>query len=422
MNTNGIQASRLFTASCIALITTAMTFAIRGGLMATWGEEFSLTAEKIGWVNGTAFWGFTVAMVFGGPLCDVLGMRNLLRFAFAGHLAGMVLTILANGYTSLFAATLIIGISNGMVEAACNPLVTALYPQEKIKYLNRFHIWFPGGIVIGGLISFLLVDQLHLPWRYLMATLAIPNLMYGFMAFNAQFPVSERVSSGVSSQQMYKSLLNPLFLMMVVCMLLTAATELGTNQWITALLASVGVPSILLLVFINGIMALGRGFAGELAHRLAPEGMLLISAIFSTLGLFLLSYAHGYLAFMAAAVFAIGICYFWPTMLGFVSEYLPETGPMGLSIMGGAGMLSVSFILPWMGKKYDDNLTRLIPEGDNLESLKTGLAGSTEANIWNQISLEAGSETLVSVAILPGILILAFGLVVFWVRGMKKTA
>ncbi len=421
MNQNAVNPSRLFRASCIALITTAMTFAIRGGLMETWGKEFALNAEQVGWVNGTAFWGFTLAMVFGGPLCDILGMKNLLRFAFVGHIIGTALTIFASGYESLFAATLVIGISNGLVEAACNPLVTALYPNEKIKYLNRFHIWFPGGIVIGGLISFVLLDQLHLPWRILMATLALPNLVYGFLAFNAAFPDSERVSSGTSSGDMYKALLNPLFLVMVACMMLTAATELGTNQWITALLANVGVPSILLLVFINGIMALGRGFAGELSHKLAPQGMLLFSAIFSTLGLVLLSYSQGYLAFVSAAVFAVGVCYFWPTMLGFVSEYLPKTGPMGLSIMGGAGMLSVSFILPIMGKTFDSNLSKLVPDGFLLENLKVAASNTQEAALWNQINLEAGSQTLLYVSILPLFLVIAFTGIWVFMRSRKAS-
>ena len=406
-------------ASCVALITTAMTFAIRGSLMDTWGNEFSLSSEQVGWVSGTAFWGFTLAMVFGGPLCDVLGMRNLLRIAFLGHMAGISLTILANSYFLLFSATLVIGISNGMVEAACNPLVTALFPNEKIKYLNRFHIWFPGGIVIGGLVAFLFLDQLHLPWRLLMSTMAIPGLIYGFMSFHADFPVSERVSSGTSTGQMFRALASPLFIFMVLCMLLTAATELGTNQWIVQLLSNVGVSSILLLVFINGIMAIGRGFAGELAHKLAPEGMLLLSAVFSTLGLVLLSYSQGPLAFLAAAVFAVGICYFWPTMLGFVSEYLPDTGPMGLSIMGGAGMLSVSFILPLMGKLYDEKVVGNIPEGYLLDQLKNANPLSAEGKLWQSINLDAGSETLFSVAGMPLFLILAFGGLLFYMRRNK---
>ena len=90
-------------------------------------------------------------------------------------------------------------------------------------------------------------------------------------------------------KEMMKACVAPLFLFMVFCMFLTASTELGTNQWITVLLSNVGVPAILLLVFINGIMAMGRLFAGPVVHRLNPAGMLLFSAITATIGLIFLS-------------------------------------------------------------------------------------------------------------------------------------
>ena len=142
---------------------------------------------------------------------------------------------------------------------------------------------------------------------------------------------------------------------MLVCMLMTASTELGTNQWITDILnKTANVQGILVLVWINGLMAIGRQFAGPVVHKLAPNGMLLASAFFAALGLFWLSKAQGTVAvFSAAAVFALGVCYFWPTMIGFTSERCPRTGALGLALMGGIGMLSVSWVLPYMGKVYD---------------------------------------------------------------------
>src|SRR5262245_5607947 len=123
--------SRLFFASCLALVVTAMSFAIRGDIMDTLGTQFVLSKEQLGWIAGTAFWGFTLSIVCGGPLCDVLGMGLLLRLACALHLAGVATTIFAHGFEALFAGTLMIGLANGFVEAACNPLVATLYPDNK---------------------------------------------------------------------------------------------------------------------------------------------------------------------------------------------------------------------------------------------------------------------------------------------------
>jgi fucose permease len=387
-----INRRTLFIASRIALLFTAMTFAFRASLEGVWSAEFHLTKEQLGWIFSPAFYGFTLAMVFGGPLCDVLGMKRLIGLAFIGHLAGVITYLVAKDATTLFVGTLFIGIGNGMVEAACNPLVVTLYPDRKTTMLNRFHVWFPGGIAIGGLISYLLMDQLKFGWHVLIAVLFIPAIIYGLLFFRLDFPQTERVTKGVSTKEMFLSCLTPLFLVMLGCMFLTGATELGTNQWLIALLQGAGVSGILVLVFIQGIMALGRSLAGPVVHRLNPNGMLIFSAIFAAIGLVLLSKASGASAFGAALVFAAGICFFWPTMLGFVSEYLPKTGALGLSLMGGAGMFSTSLILPVMGKWFDSAKAAAISSG----------AGSSAADAI------AGSKTFITVAIMPVILIVVF--------------
>ena len=175
-----INRNRLFTASCIALIVTSMTFAIRAGLLGTLGAQFGLSDTELGWINSMAFLGFPIAMLIGGPLCDIIGMGRLLVFAFIAHLAGLLLTIFAGGFWTLFISTFFIGFANGMVEAACNPLVTSMFTTEKTKMLNRFHMWFPGGLVIGGLVSYFM-SQAGIDWKYQVATMLIPTVIYGIM-------------------------------------------------------------------------------------------------------------------------------------------------------------------------------------------------------------------------------------------------
>lgn len=402
---NEIRKGRLFFAGCIALIVTAITFAFRAGLETVWETEYHLTKEQLGWVFSPAFWGFTLAMIFGGPLCDVLGMKRLLGIAFAGHISGIIIYILAKDATMLFIGTLCIGIGNGMVEAACNPLVVSLYPDNKTTMLNRFHVWFPGGIAIGGLLAYFLISKLNIDWHYMIAILFVPAIIYGLLFWRLKFPATERVKKGISTREMFASCLNPLFLLMVVCMFLTAATELGTGTWIQALLLGANVSGILVLVFINGIMALGRSMASPIVHKLNPNGVLIGSAFFAGLGLLLLSKATGsYQAFGAAFIFAAGICFFWPTMLGFVSEYLPKTGAMGLSLMGGAGMLSVSFILPFMGKWFDNYKQEAIAQGMDTMAADT----------------YSGSQTFLKVAIMPAILFIIFILIFLFRRKKYK--
>ncbi|MDQ6901484.1 MAG: MFS transporter [Bacteroidota bacterium] len=401
---NTINRKQLFLASRIALIATAMTFAFRTSLSQVWGAQFHLTNEEVGWIFSPAFWGFTLAMIFGGPLCDIIGMKRLLGFAFVGHVAGIVMYLVAKDAMMLFIGTVFIGVGNGMVEAACNPLTVTLFPENKTTMLNRFHVWFPGGIVVGGLLSYLMIDKMHLDWRILIATLLIPAVIYGYMFLKLKFPQTERVTSGVSTKQMFSACLHPLFIIMVICMFLTGATELGTNTWLGALLHGANVSFILVLVFINGLMALGRSFAGPVVHRMNPNGMLIFSSLFAGIGLILLSMASGPAAFAAAFVFALGVCFFWPTMLGFVAEYLPNTGALGLSIMGGAGMFSTSLIVPIMGHWYD---------GFHASAVSAGATASAADAI-------AGSNTFLKVAIMPAILLVTFTVIYFSRKNFYK--
>ncbi len=102
---NEINKTQLFNASCVALVVTALAFATRGGFISAWETEFNLTKTEVGWIVGTAFWGFTVAMVFGGPLVDIIGIGRILSIAFFCHVAGIILTIIATGFWTLFIST-----------------------------------------------------------------------------------------------------------------------------------------------------------------------------------------------------------------------------------------------------------------------------------------------------------------------------
>jgi MFS family permease len=375
-----------------------MSFALRGAAMGDWASEFNLTNEQVGWVNGTAFWGFTLAMMFGGPFVDSLGFKRILSVALVGHAAGILLTIFAWDFWSLFAGTLLFGIANGSVEAACNPLVATLYPTNQTTKLNHFHVWFPGGIVIGGLVAFAFA-KLGFGWKVQFASMLIPLVVYALMFLGQPMPKTERVQRGESTSSMFAACLAPGFVLMVICMLLTASTELGSTQWIPNILSHSGVDGLLVLVWITGLMAVGRMFAGPFVHRLSPPGMLVMSAVLSAIGLYAMSHSSGTMLYAAATVFAFGVCFFWPTMVGYVAENYPRTGALGLAIIGGAGMLSVSFVLPWIGRWYDAGIAARSPDGVVLTG--DGLAA---------VQAAAGLEALGKVAVLPAILTVVFGL------------
>ena len=386
-----INKNRLFFASCISLIVTAMTFAIRAGILGQLGSNFELSDTELGWVNSMAFLGFPIATIFGGLVYNTFGARNLMIIAFLSHLLGIVLTIFAGGFWTLLISTFFIGFANGSVEAACNPLIADMYTDNRTTMLNKFHVWFPGGIVIGALISKFMTDY-NMGWQLQIAIMLIPTLLYGFLFFGQKFPKNENMVSDTKVN--IKSLLSPLFIFMVICMTLTATTELGTQQWVERILGNSGASPMLILAMVTGLMAVGRYFAGPIIHKLNPPGVLLASAIIASVAIYMMSSASGGMVYVSAILFAIGVCYFWPTMIGFVSEYIPNTGALGMSLIGGAGMFATSIWQPVIGSWLDNAKATALESGATLE----------------QAELAAGQLTLSNIAIFPMVLVILFGI------------
>jgi fucose permease len=360
-NTN---TARLFLGSNFALIATSVTFAIIGAIMGPLKEVFALTNAEVGWIGGAALWGFSITIFIFGPLCDALGMKLLFRLSFIGHILGVLTLIFAEGFAMLFVGALILAMANGLVEAAANPLVATLYPNNKTEMLNKFHVWFPGGIVIGGLISFGLDSVGIFNYQIKLLVILLPTIIYGILFLGQKFPATERLQSGISSSEMIKStLFRPLFWVIIISMMMTASIELGPNRWIPAVLESAGISGILVLVWINLLMAIMRFKAGPVVHKFSPTGILLISAAISGLGLYWLSFTDSLgSAILAGTVFAIGVSYFWPTILGLTSERIPKGGAFALSLVGGVGTIIVGLVTaPVMGGTADNYLHEKLP-------------------------------------------------------------
>ena len=399
---NSISKNKLFTASCISLIVTAMTFAIRAGILTDLGVQFNLNDTQLGYVNSLAFFGFPVATVFGGLLYNVLGARKLMIIAFVSHVLGLVMTIYAGGFTALLVSSFFIGFANGSVEAACNPLIADMYTNNRTAMLNKFHVWFPGGIVIGALTSKFMTD-FGMGWELQIAVMLIPTAIYGYLFFKEEFPKSEHIETDTSVN--IQSLFNPLFLFIAACMTLTAISEFGPQQWIERILGNSGVKPMLILAMVTGIMALGRYFAGPIIHKLNPIGVLLMSAVLTTVAVYSMSIAEGSMIYFGAILFAFGVCYFWPTMIGFVSEYLPKTGALGMSLVGGVGMLSTAIWQPVIGSWLD---------AEKAIALSSGAAEDAA-------ELIAGKAALGNMAYFPLALILLFGILFAFRKKLEES-
>jgi putative MFS transporter len=401
--TQTVNSGRLFNASCFALITTAFSFSIRAGILPQLGTEFNLTAEQLGFINSMWFFGFPLAMIVGGLVYHSVGPKTIMQVAFVCHAIGIVMTIYSGGYTGLLISTFLIGVGNGCTEAACNPMIADAYTGLQMnKMLNRFHMWFPGGIVVGSLVSKFMTDA-NLGWQAQIWVIIIPTLVYAYLFWGQAFP-KPHVDGVTSIGENLKAMATPLFIFIFVCMAFTAISEFGPQQWTGLIMSKSGASPMLILALVTGLMALIRFFAHPIVATIGATGILWGSSILAAIGIYLFSTVTGPTAYAAAVIFAMGVGLFWPTMIGFVAQNVPLSGALGMSIVGGVGMFSTAIWQPVIGKWLDDA---------KAEKIAAGLTG-------DEMELAAGQATLSTMIMFPVVLIIAFGFLYFWMKNRKQ--
>jgi MFS family permease len=394
---------RLFWGCFIALIATSFGFIARVLTAGEWGTEFGLTETQVGEILGAGLWPFAISIVLFSLVIDQIGYKAAMWFGLICHTLSTVLILMADSYSMMYLGTFVLALGSGTVEAYINPVVATVYNRDKVKWLNILHAGWPGGLVFGGLLAIALGPVY---WKYKIAIILIPTVIYAVMLAAQRFPVNERVAAGVTYREMLRevgalgafiassmiilqigqifgwatvlswtliglatlafglytrSAGRALFILILLIMIPLATTELGVDSWITELMAGemtrLGINAGWVLIYTSAIMVVLRFFAGPIAHRISPLGLLAVSAAIAAVGLYSLSAATGAAILLAATLYGLGKTFFWPTTLGVVAEQFPRGGALSLNVVGGVGMLAVGVIgAPLMGYVQDSNV------------------------------------------------------------------
>ena len=253
---------RLFLGCFLALVATAFGFAVRGAVLEDWAQQFKLTEEQKGIMNGVGLYPFAISIILFSLIIDRIGYGTAMAFAFIGHLASTLLTIFApyfGGFGVLYLATFIYALANGTVEAVINPVVATVYRDNKTHWLNILHAGWPGGLVLAGLLAIgvskaggtlgeTLPGEL---WQWQMGILLIPILIYGFLLFGLRFPTQERVEAGVTYRQMLaefgwgSAYIVSFLIIMGISQVLTVLNEVSEQQ-----IKPISVPWALVLALV----------------------------------------------------------------------------------------------------------------------------------------------------------------------------
>jgi MFS family permease len=485
--------TRLFVACSLALVSVAFGFIIRAFLINEWQQIFNLSKTQIGSIQGAGLYPNALAMILFSLVVDRIGYGRVIAFAWVAHVVSAVVTMTATGYQGLYWGTFIFSLAGGAVEAAINPVTATLYPHSKTHKLNVLHASWPAGMVIGGVLAILMgtaggVDA----WRWKVSLYIIPTLIYGFLMLGKKFPVQERVAAGISYTDMFNefglagclivsifaayaldeilqvfgtqlsgtalvlipflttallatrihSFGRPLFIFLLLIMVLLATTELGTDSWIAALMEPVlrrfgPNAGKYVIIYTSAIMFALRFWSGPITRRFSPFGLLAICSAVASIGLFWLGHATAAgLVFLAATCYGFGKTFFWPTMLGAVSELFPRGGALTLSAIGAVGAISVGVLgNPLLGTMQDHfldkNLARQYPALHEkiaapaqkkygltyrpLDQNKIEALSPEEKNQVEELLSNNNQATLARVAWLPAIMLVCYaGLLLYF--------
>ncbi|MGK0186611.1 MAG: MFS family permease [Verrucomicrobiales bacterium] len=406
MSSDNKQNKVLFWGCFIALITTAFGFITRMFLLddpAITKDLLGLDDAQVGIYKGIQIWPFAISIILFSLIIDKVGYKFSMIFAAVCQILWAVMGITGLSVAAdnpelaknlIFWGGLILALGNGTVEAFINPVVATMFDKEKTKWLNILHAGWPGGLVIAGIITILMGGA---SWQLKLGIIVVPALLYFLVLIRCKFPIQERVAAGVSYRDMLRefgflgaavvaflvvlqldqlfpgymalwivlgavgaialgvytmSLGRPLMFLLILIMAPLATTEIGTDGWISGIMATaVSFDAGWILVYTSVIMMVLRFFAGPIVHKFSPIGLLILSAILAIAGLIALSGASGLLLiFAAATLYALGKTFFWPTMLGIVSEQTPRGGALTLNSVSGIGMLAVGVLgFPYIG-------------------------------------------------------------------------
>ncbi len=350
----------IFFASFMTLIAAGIGFAIRGGILSDWGDQFGFSKTDLGQITGGGLTGFGVMIILCSLVADRVGYKALLMGAFLLHVLSAAVTFAATPifnsmgrdatYSCLYWGMFLFALGNGLCETAINPLVATLYPNQKTHYLNILHAGWPGGLILGGLVSYGFAGAdakiQHVRWEILMGLFLIPTVIYGLITLREKFPKSEASLAGISFGQMLAQFASPVLLCLLVLHAMVGYVELGTDSWMQDIMkASIKEWASLLFVYTSGVMFILRFFAGPIVERINPLGLLFLSAVVGALGLYLFGTSQtAAMILLAGTVYGVGKTFLWPTMLGVVGERFPRGGALTMGVMGGVGMLSAGLL------------------------------------------------------------------------------
>ena len=339
-------------AACyLGFITQAIAANYAPLLFLKFHTDYSISLGNIALISTFFFFTQLLVDLFCAKYVDRIGYRTCIvasEVCSAAGLMGLAFLpeILPSPFAGIILSVILYAIGSGLIEVLGSPIVEACPFENKeatMSLLHSFYCWGSVGTILVSTVFFLLfgIDS----WKWLAILFAlIPTInIYNF----ATCPIESLVEDG-EGMGIRKLFSNPLFLIAIMMMVCSGASELAMAQWASAYAESAlgfskAVGDIAGPCMFAVTMGISRVLFGKAGDKMNLNKFMIGSGILCFICYLLASFSNNPLVGLAGCIvcgFSVGIM--WPGTISISSKAFPTGGTAMFALLAMAGDLGGS--------------------------------------------------------------------------------
>lgn len=352
----------------ISNIGQAVTAVLPAIFFTTLRDKYGITFAQFGTLILLSFVLQIISdIAFGSPV-DKYGIRPFIVIAHGLNTVGLVLYALTpfifkgNEYLGFVISVIIYASASGLMELLLSPIINGIPTDNKAGAMSVLHSLYAWGQVIVGLSStvMLYIMGRDLWWVIMLLWAILP--LFNTINF-MRVPLAPPVPKEHRQDKEYL-LKQPVFYVLLLCILFGGASEVNMNQWVSTFLEkAVAIPKIFgdiagmcMFGLMLGIGRLGYGIIGKKIDigKAMLGGSLL--AFVCYVGASVSS--NNMISVIACALCGLGVSLLWPGCIVLATERFPFAGAWMFAILSASGDIGAS-IGPWITGIVADNISKV---------------------------------------------------------------
>ncbi len=322
-------------------------------------DELNFSLSAGGGIEGVRSLLIFIALFFGGFMAAKIGKVRSLTGGLFGLSIGYIVYAFAPSYTAILGATVILGLSSGIIEGLINPLVADIHPGDSGRYLNITNAFWSVGVLSTVILAGDLLTR-GVSWRYIIGFLAVASFVVGIAMWVLRR--QDESKAGLSVKDVLNQYLGCIkvkrFWVFCAMMICAGGAEGAFTFWSASYIqvnfaANPRMGGLGTAFFAAGMMTV-RLLGGMLVGQKYLRRFILTSAAFGCLVSLFIPFVQSVPLFFVTLFFAgTSIACFWPSIQSYAVDRIPHIDATAafilMSCAGIPGFGLVSLIMGFVG-------------------------------------------------------------------------